>query len=107
MFRVAGLLVGCALLAACTPSAPPAPKTMLSLKDLMERVVDPSADVFWGASGSVITVKGETSRAPTTDAAANGMKAAAAKDERAVFDTGGKMYEACLHCHMKYLLGYP
>lgn len=148
MFRVVQFVAGCCLLVACSASPPPAPKTMLSLKDLMERVIDPSADVFWGASGSVITAKGEKSRAPTTnegweaavnaaamvlesgnalmapgrardqnewaryaqelaDAAAAGMKAAEAKDERAVFETGGRMYEACLHCHMKYLLGYP
>ena len=35
-----------------------------------------------------------------------GMKAAQAKDERAVFDTGGEVFLACRGCHMKYLLGY-
>ena len=34
------------------------------------------------------------------------MKAAQAKDERAMFDTGGDVFLACRGCHMKYLLGY-
>ena len=113
----------------------------------MQRVIDPAADLFWEASGTIITAAGETSRAPTTDAgwtavvnaaarlvegsnllmmpgrardeaewmqyarqlrsaAAAGMKAAQAKDERAVFDTGGEIFLACRGCHMKYLLGY-
>jgi hypothetical protein len=147
-----------ALLAACSPEqkappapvaapAPPQPKVLLAMKDLMEHVIDPAADVFWGASGTIITAKGETSRAPTTDAgweaafnaaatlaetsnlltmgarardqqqwvafaqelgeaSIEGMKAAKAKDEKAVFDTGGRIYLACRSCHMKYLLGY-
>ena len=119
----------------------------LSIKELMERVIDPPADLFWEASGTIITAAGETSRAPTTDAgwqaavnaaatlaeasnllmmpgrarddkewmqyarqlqstATAGMKAALAKDERAVFDTGGEVFLACRSCHMKYLLGY-
>ena len=111
----------------------------------MEHVIDPAADVFWGArarssrpgrpaapddrcrlggrlnaaatlveSGNLLTLKGRArdqkewlqySRA-LQDAAAGGMKAAKAKDERAVFDTGGQIYVACRSCHMKYLLGY-
>jgi len=118
------------------------------MKDLMEHLIDPAADVFWLSSGTIITAQGETNRAPTTDAgwaaavsaaatlvesgtlltlpgrardqkewtlyaqelaaaAAAGMKAAQAKDARAVFDTGGRIYLACRSCHMKYVLGYP
>ena len=113
----------------------------------MERVIDPTADLFWESSGTIITAAGEKSRAPTTDegwqaavnaaatlveagnllmmpgrarddkewmqyarqlqvSAAAGMKAALAKDEKAVFDTGGDIFLACRSCHMKYLLGY-
>jgi cytochrome c556 len=149
---MAGVARGAAclcLLAACSAGEAPAPasQTALSMKELMERVVDPSADVFWSASGTISTAKGETSRAPKTeegwetavnaaatlvesgsllmmpgrardqkewsayarqlaDAAAAGMKAAQAKDERAVFETGGEIYVACRSCHMKYVLGY-
>jgi hypothetical protein len=149
MAGVARAAAGLCLLAACSSGDAPAPALppALSMKDLMERVVDPTADVFWSASGTVITAKGEASRAPTTDegwemavnaaatlvesaslltmpgrardqkewrmyaqqlanAAAAGMKAAQAKDERAVFDTGGEIYVACRSCHMKYVLGY-
>jgi hypothetical protein len=149
MVRMARLAACLCLLAACSPAqTPPTLKTALGLKELMEHVVDPSADAFWLASGTIITAKGETSRAPTTDAGweaavnaaatlvesgnllmmpgrardqkewvlfaqqladagAAGMKAAQAKDERAVFETGGQIYIACRSCHMKYLLGYP
>ena len=138
-----------ALFAACgTDRTPPSsPVPALSLRELMERVIDPPADQFWESSGPIITAAGETSRAPKTDAgweaavnaaatlveastllmlpgrarddkewmqyarqlqttAAAGMRAAQAKDERAVFDTGGEIFLACRTCHMKYLLGY-
>jgi cytochrome c553 len=143
LMRVACLAVA---LAACTAEQAP-PPTRLSIKELMERVIDPPADRFWESSGTIITAAGEKSRAPTTDAgwqdaanaaatlveAANllmmpgrkrddaewmqyarqlqktataGMKAAQAKDEKAVFDTGGEIFLACRSCHMKYMLGY-
>jgi hypothetical protein len=134
-------------IACSSDQAPPTPPVALSIKELMEHVIDPPADRFWEASGTIITAAGETSRAPTTDAgwqaavnaaatlaeasnllmmpgrarddkewmqyarqlqstATAGMKAAQAKDERAVFDTGGEVFLACRNCHMKYLLGY-
>jgi hypothetical protein len=149
MLRIARMAACLALIAACTAEQPPAspPPMALSTKELMERVIDPTADLFWEASGTIVTAAGESSRAPTTDAgwqaavnaaatlmeasnllmvpgrarndkewmqyarqlqstAAAGMKAAQAKDERAVFDTGGEIFLACRSCHMKYLLGY-
>ena len=146
MFRIARVMVSLGLLAACGAEPPP-PAAALSTGELMQRVIDPPADLFWEASGTIITAAGETSRAPTTDAgwqaavnaaatlmeasnllmlpgrarddkewmqfarqlqssAAAGMKAARAKDEKAVFDTGGEIFLACRGCHMKYLLGY-
>ncbi len=70
MVHVARLAACLYLLTACAPdkTPPPIPKTALSIKELMERVIDPPADVFWLSSGTIITAKGEASRAPTTDA---------------------------------------
>jgi len=145
--RIALMAACLPLLAACSAEPPPAPKTALVMKDLMEHVIDPAADVFWLSSGTIITAQGEISRTPTTeagweaavnaaailveagnllaapgrapdqkewvlyahelaDASAAGMKAAQAKDAKAVFDTGGRIYLACRSCHMKYMLGY-
>jgi hypothetical protein len=134
------VLTGCA-------SSPPAPQAVLPMKELMAHVVDPAADAFWHASGTIVTAEGEESRAPVTqegwDAAENaaatlaeagallqlpgrardqgdwlrlarqltresldGMKAAEAKDEAAVFDTGGRIYVVCRSCHLKYIPGF-
>lgn len=139
--------VAAVLLAACSPPAPTLPQPVFSVKDLMGHVVDPSADVFWEASGTIVTAEGEKSRAPTTqegwDNAAHaaatlaeagamlqlpgrarddgewlrlareltttsleGMKAAQAKNETAVFDTGGRIYVVCRSCHLKYIPGF-
>lgn len=141
-----GVVVG---LVACSPPppAPVLPQPVFSVKDLMAQVVDPSADVFWEASGTIVTAEGEKSRAPTTqegwDHAAHaaatlaeagamlqlpgrarddgewqrlareltstsleGVKAAQAKNEAAVFDTGGRIYVVCRSCHLKYIPGF-
>ena len=135
-------LAGCG---APPPPAPPAPQfnTSLALKQVMEWVIDPAADVIWDSVKSVITEKGTKEIAPHTDAewdavrnaaatlmeagnllmvegrakdrkewmaaarrlsdAANlAMKAAQAKNTEAVFAEGGKLYEACRACHLKY-----
>jgi hypothetical protein len=150
MLRITRMAACFVLLCACSAEVGQAPalNVALSMKDLMEHLIDPAADVFWLSSGTIITAQGESSRAPTTDAgwaaavsaaatlvesgtlltlpgrardqkewtlyaqeltaaAAAGMKAAQAKDARAVFDTGGRIYLACRSCHMKYVLGYP
>lgn len=62
-------------LAAC--NAPPAPvtsapaappyNTALSLKQVMEWVIDPAADVVWESVAIIITDKGENQKAPKTD----------------------------------------
>jgi hypothetical protein len=66
--RLAVVAVGC-LLAACRAATPPAPpfRTVASTKQLMEAIVDPSADVIWEAVGSVMTPEGTTELAPRTD----------------------------------------
>jgi hypothetical protein len=38
------------------------------------------------------------------DASMEARQATIDKDEQAMFDTGGKMYEACVACHAKFLL---
>jgi hypothetical protein len=66
--RLAVVAVGC-LLAACRDATAPAPpfRTVASTKQLMEAIVDPSADVIWEAVGSVMTPEGTTELAPRTD----------------------------------------
>ena len=66
-----------ALLAACSPQKP-APKaaapisaaqfnTDLPMTEFMGHVVDPAAFMYWKASGTEITAKGERDLSPTTD----------------------------------------
>jgi hypothetical protein len=70
---LAALLV--LLLAACNPPPPPsapapaAPpyNTSLSLKQVMEWVIDPAADEVWESVAIIITEKGENQKAPQTD----------------------------------------
>ena len=130
-----------------TPLKPHGDGATLSIKELMEELVDPPADVFWSASGTVVTADGEKSRAPSTeagweeavqaanllikaseelmsparalnrplwlqysrelgDAARAGLRAARAKNEWAVFSTGGEIYVACRSCHVAFAAGY-
>src|SRR5690348_4539668 len=53
------------------PAAAPAPVpeyvTTATIKDIMTSIVDPSADVVWGAVQSVVTTKGIEDRKPMTD----------------------------------------
>ncbi len=136
------LLAGCE---APPPPAPPAPpfNTSLALKQVMEWVIDPAADVIWDSVKSVITEKGTKEIAPHTDAewdavrnaaatlmesanllmlegraknnkdwmtaarrlsdtAGEALKAAQSKNTEAVFTEGGKLYEACRACHLKF-----
>ena len=41
-----------------------------------------------------------------TDVALTAKAAVLAKDEKGMFDTGGKLYEVCTACHEKYLLPF-
>ena len=69
---------GCALivlgLAGCGAQAPPpapaaaAPFQLgIPMKDLMNWILDPNADVVWAAVGTIVTAEGEQKFAPTTD----------------------------------------
>ena len=61
------------LMAGCNPPPPPpapaaAPyNTTLSLKQVMEWVIDPAADEVWESVAIIITDKGENQKAPNTD----------------------------------------
>jgi hypothetical protein len=49
-------------------------KTPSSLQDLMLEQLDPSADALWAAVGSVVTLKGETTRAPRSESEWNALR---------------------------------
>ena len=78
-FMTPGLIV---LLAGCELAPPPPPPspftTTLALKQVMEWVIDPAADVIWDSVKSVITEKGTQEIAPQTDADWNKVRDAAA-----------------------------
>ena len=72
------LLVACAEPPPAATAAAPALPPTLALKDLMDWVLDPAADVIWGAAGTIVTEEGEQSLAPTTDEGWNAIRNAAA-----------------------------
>ena len=70
MIRIATLtiLAATGVLAACSkPAAPVAYNTTLSTKEVMNRVINPAAVALWDNSGTIETLKGTTSKLPTTD----------------------------------------
>ncbi len=72
--RVLALL---AILVACDQTPPPIPvstsatsipfKPMVTVKQLMDEVFEPAANVYWEAVGSVTDSRGTVEKAPTTD----------------------------------------
>ena len=76
----AAILLGALLGTACTTeaepakgaadkSAGPAPEYVptATIKDIMQSIIDPSADVVWGAVQSVVTTNGIEDKVPVTD----------------------------------------
>lgn len=61
--------VGLLSLGACSAPAPPAPpfKTVATTEQLMNAVIDPTADAIWEAVGTIITPEGTHEIAPQTD----------------------------------------
>ena len=57
------------VLVSCTEPAPPAIpyKPVGDVKQTMNLVLDPAADVVWGSAGYILTLEGEQHLAPTTD----------------------------------------
>jgi hypothetical protein len=56
------------LVCACRQS-PPAPpfRPVADMKQLMNAVVDPAADVIWGSVGTIVSAEGTVERSPQTD----------------------------------------
>lgn len=72
---------GMVLLLGCSPPPPPATPpftTTLNMKQLMEWVMDPAADVIWDSVKSIITETGTREIAPHTDAEWDAVRNAAA-----------------------------
>jgi len=130
------------LLMGCGPK-PAQLNTSLTLKQVMEWVIDPNADVVWDSVKSISNAQGTTEIYPRTDAqweavrnsaatliesgnllmaqgrakddkqwveysqrlsrtAEIALKASQEKNKDALFDAGGKIYNACKACHDKY-----
>lgn len=66
------------LLTACSAPPPPVPAPTFDMKQTMNWVLDPAADVIWGAAGSIITIEGEVDLSPTTDEGWNAVRNSAA-----------------------------
>jgi len=61
------LLLG---LAACGQPAPPPESVMkptATIKDIIDSIIDPSADVLWQAAATIVTTAGTEDRQPRTD----------------------------------------
>ena len=136
------LFFGVILLTGCGPK-PAQLNTSLTLKQVMEWVIDPNADVVWDSVKSISNAQGTTEIYPRTDAqweavrnsaatliesgnllmaqgrakddkqwveysqrlsrtAEIALKASQEKNKDALFDAGGKIYNACRACHDKY-----
>lgn len=76
MKRLITLAACAALLTACSPQKPAAPKaaatpvkfnTDISMKEVMGDIVDPAAWAYWHASGTEVTAQGEKDLAPVKD----------------------------------------
>jgi len=61
------IAAACLLLSACSQAAPPY-RTENDVKEVMGHVLDPAADVIWGAAGTVVTEEGEQDLSPTDEA---------------------------------------
>jgi hypothetical protein len=66
-----GLVVSLVSMAGCQsrPAEPPAPTyaPAATIKDIMDAIVDPSADVVWESVATVVTPSGTEERQPKTD----------------------------------------
>ncbi len=54
-----------ALLSACSYAAPPY-EPVADVRQTMQWILDPAADVIWDSAGTIITAEGRTELAPTT-----------------------------------------
>src|SRR2546422_8891537 len=62
------VLVGSLLpVGACRAQQPPDYRPTATVKDIMDSIVDPSADALWDSVGTTISAAGTEKRAPHTD----------------------------------------
>ena len=63
------LLVPLIVVTACNSTPPPTPRLrpVATIKDIMDSIVDPSADALWQAVATVSSAKGVEDREPRTD----------------------------------------
>lgn len=66
------------MLAACEQTPAPPFKPAVTTRQLMAEVIEPAADVYWGAVGTVTDKNGTVETAPTTDDGWNAVRNAAA-----------------------------
>ncbi len=71
--RVFTFVLGAGTMMSCAPSPPPF-KPVADVKQLMQSVIDPAADVLWEATGTIITAEGTEERAPKTEAEWNAVQ---------------------------------
>jgi hypothetical protein len=66
---VAVFIIGACNSAQPAPAAPAGPPFRLtaSIKDIMDSIVDPSADVLWESVATIVSAKGTEERRPRTD----------------------------------------
>jgi hypothetical protein len=64
--RAAILLALLLLVAGCTGATPPPYKAVADVKTLMATVMDPTADIYWGAVGTVVDETGVHELEPKT-----------------------------------------
>jgi hypothetical protein len=62
--RTAVWVLGVLLCAACGGPQPPPFKPMADVKQLMQGAIDPSADVIWEATGTIVSKSGVENRQP-------------------------------------------
>ena len=56
------------VLSGCRQAPPPPPfRPVADVKQLMNSVIDPAADVIWGSVGTIVSAQGTEERAPKTD----------------------------------------
>ena len=76
LLLVLAWLAGCSAEVTVQPEAPYQPIT--DTKEFMNWILDPSADVIWGASGYIVTAEGTEDLTPTTQEGWDAVRNAAA-----------------------------
>ena len=71
------LSCGLWVLSACSAPAPPPFEPVADVKQLMATVLDPAADIYWEAVGTIIDEKGVTELTPETPEAWDAVRNAA------------------------------